>query len=78
MRMVKRRGVTYLEFERMRQQILDTAPYGLINDIYDGKNKIAYLYFWDSDYIPEEWEQWVVRPISKKSSLPKVSEVHKQ
>lgn len=78
MRMVKRTDCTYEEFEAMRQAILDKAPYGLINDIYDKKNRIAYLYFWDSDYIPSHWEQWVVRPISKKSQITGVSEEHEK
>lgn len=77
MRMVKREDCTYEQFRKMRQQILDTAPFGLINDIYDEKNRIAYLYFWDSDYIPKEWEQWVVRPVSKKSTTEKVGEEYK-
>ena len=78
MRMVKRTNATYEDFVDMRQQILDTAPFGLINDIYDRKNMIAYLYFWDSDYIPEEWEEWIVRPVSTKSNKKGISEEHKK
>lgn len=75
MRMVSRK-CSYEEFAKMRQQVLDTTPYGLINDIYDSKNNVAYLYFWDSDYIPEGWEEWVIRPVSRKSTKPGVSEEH--
>lgn len=80
MRMVKVNDCSYEQFVELRQEILDTAPYGLINDIYDSKNKIAYLYFWDSDYIPADWEKlgWVVRPISKKSTTKGVSEEHQK
>ena len=76
MRMITIPDCEYEKFNSMRQQVLDTTPYGLLNDIYDSKNKIGYLYFWDTDYIPDEWEQYIVRPINVKSDKDGVSEEH--
>ena len=73
MRMVGKKG-TYEEFQKMRQLVLDTHPYALLNDVYDQKNSMIYLYFWDSDYIPEEWEEYILRPINTKSEKEGVSE----
>lgn len=61
MRMVSKKG-SYEEFQKMRQWVLDNCPYALLNDVYDAKNNMIYLYFWDSDYIPEKWDSYVVRP----------------
>ena len=73
MRMVKKKG-TYEEFVEMRQWVLDNCPYALLNDIYDKKNGILYLYFWDSDYIPEDWQKYVSRPVATVSQAEGVSE----
>lgn len=77
MRMLKRENCTYEQFQDMRQRVLDHVPFALINDIYDSKNKIGYLYFWDSDYIFAGWERWVVRPSTTKSITPEISEEYK-
>jgi len=76
MRMITIPNCSYDKFNDMRQQVLDTTPYGLLNDIYDKKNRIGYLYFWDTDYIPEKWEHLIVRPVSTKSDKEGVSEEH--
>ena len=70
MRMVKKTNSSPEEYTKMLQKVLDTKPYGLLNQIYDPKNQICYLYFWDTDYIPEEWEEWIVRPVSKMKRYP--------
>ena len=75
--MRKRENCSILQFQEMRQIILDTVPYGLLNSEYDDKNQIAYLYLWDSDYVPKVLEPWIVRPVSAKSDKPGVSEEHK-
>ena len=49
-------------------------PHGVYNQRYNPRLEIATIQFWDSDYIPEEWEQWVVRPKSFKSDIEGVSE----
>lgn len=77
MRMLKREKCSYKDFYAMRLKILRETPYGLINSEYLKEDQICYLYFWDSDYIPAEWEKWVVRPVSKKSLENGVSEEHK-
>lgn len=71
--MVSKEG-TYKEFQEMRQWVLDNCPYALLNDVYDQKNSMIYLYFWDSDYIPEEWKKCISRPVSTKSEKEGVSE----
>ncbi len=73
MRML-RRCTSYEVFQAMRQRILEECPFALINDVYDSKNGIAYLSLWDSDYFPEEWEEWIIRPKSTASEKPGVSE----
>lgn len=52
----------------MRLQVLRTTPYALINSEYLKEERIGYLYFWDSDYIPQEWDQWIVRPKSRSDT----------
>ena len=54
----------------MRLQVLRTTPYALLNAEYLKEEKTGYLYFWDSDYIPKEWEQWIVRPKSQSAIVP--------
>ena len=75
MRMVRKYG-SYDEFVSMRQWVLDNCAHALINDIYDKKNGVIYLYFWDSDYIPQDWHKYVVRPIATMSEETGVSEVY--
>lgn len=78
MRMVKREECSYEEFYQMRLQVLRQTPYGLLNTEYLKEDKVAFFYFWDSDYIPKDWEQWVIRPVSKNSKEAGVSEEHRK
>jgi len=74
MRMVKRTECEYEDYAKMVDLIDETCPYGLISCRYNKRLKIGFLYFWDSDYIPEEWEEYVSRPVSTKSDKEGVSE----
>lgn len=78
MRMVKREDCKYTDYSEMMDYIDRTAPYGVISCRYNPRLRIGFIYFWDSDYIPKDWEQWVVRPVSKNSTKVGVSEEHDQ
>lgn len=64
-------------FNLMRERALRDFPYGLLNSEFSEEQKIAFLYFWDTDYIPPEWEEYIVRPVTKVSDQKGVSEEHK-
>lgn len=76
MRWVVRKNCSYDEYGDMMDRVDSTFPYGVFEARYNRRLKIAMIAFWDSDYIPKEWEQWVVRPITTKSDKPGVSEEH--
>ena len=49
-------------FEIHRDQCLMFKPFGLISAIYSTKLKMAMFQFWDTDYIPDNMQQFIVRP----------------
>jgi len=58
-------GFDYPMFGHIRKKILDTTPFGLINDIFDSDPDVgnrAFFFFVDRDYIPEELEKFIIRP----------------
>ena len=76
MRMLERKNCSYEDWYAMRLQVLRNTPYALLNAEYLKEERIGYLYFWDSDYIPAEWEQWIVRPKKTASDQPAISETY--
>ena len=78
MRMLKREDCSYEDWYAMRLRVLREAPYGLLNSEYLKEERIGFLYFWDSDYIPKDWEKWVTRSVSKKTEKSDVSEEYKK
>ena len=74
MRMVKFEDCEYEDFYKKRLLILRDIPYALLNAEYLKEDKIAYFYFWDSDYVPEAWKPWIVRPTNVNSDKEGVSE----
>ena len=77
MRMLKRENCSYEDWYAMRLEVLRKTPFALINSEYLKEDKIGFLYFWDSDYIPKKWDGYIVRPVSKNSKQMGVSEEHK-
>ena len=57
-------NITYPVFEAIRDEILAKNPWALINDIYTNKN-IAYLFFWDVKFVPNELMKYALNLPSK-------------
>ena len=62
MRMLKIPNCDYEIFYAIRKEILRKVPFALINSEYLKEDKLAFYYFWDTDYIPEELEAFIVKP----------------
>lgn len=62
MRIIKIPNCPYPTFDEIRDEILSKVPFALINDVYHQKAEIAYFYFWDSDYIPDELKRFIMQP----------------
>lgn len=62
MRTVVIKNCEYEVFEEHRDMVLDNAPYSLISATYSKKLRLAVFQFWDSDYIPENLQKFIVRP----------------
>lgn len=74
MRSIVRKNATYDDYAEMMDYVDEHVPYGVYEARYNPRLQQIVIAFWDSDYIPKEWEQWVVRPSSTKSDKPGVSE----
>ena len=68
------RKCTYDEYGEMIDYVDEHMPFALLEARYNRRLATAILTFWDSDYIPPQWDQWVVRPASVKSKTEGVSE----
>ena len=62
MRTVVIDNYSYKEFELMRDKLIKSVPYAIVNDMYSKHHKRAVFSFWDSDFIPKELEEFIVRP----------------
>lgn len=62
MRTVIIKDCNYGAFEEARDICLEFKPFGLITAIFSTKLKMALFQFWDTDYIPVQLEQYIVRP----------------
>ena len=64
MRTLVRRKCSYDAYAVMMDYIDKEVPFGIYEARYNPREKLAIIGFWDSDYIPQIWEKWVVRPVS--------------
>ena len=64
-------NLEYLEYEAIRDILIMNIPFAIINDMYSKKTKRAVFYFWDSDYIPKELEQFILKPPKSHEDIPK-------
>ena len=71
MRMLKIPDLEYEEFVAIRDVILDNVPFAMINEIYHGKRKTGYFYFWDSDYIPMKLRKFILQPPADREPMEK-------
>ena len=62
MRTVIIKDCAYSEFEKHRDTCLKFKPFGLITAIYSNNLNMALYQFWDTDYIPNSLEKYIVRP----------------
>lgn len=62
MRTVKITNCSYQLYEAIRDAIYKHIPFCLVNQGYSPKEKIGMFNFWDSDYIPESLEKFILRP----------------
>lgn len=76
LRTVVRRNCTYKQYADMIDYIDMAVPFGIYETRYNQRLKLAIIGFWDSDYIPKEWEQWVVRPVSVQNQGSDAGEIY--
>ncbi len=71
MRMVKIENLPYNSFAKMRRAILETIPFAIINTEYDKdlNGGTGFFYFWDSDYIPDDWRVYIVQPPANREPV---------
>lgn len=62
MRIIKLPNCPYDLFVQIREEIFAKVPYAIINTEYHRETGTAFLYFWDSDYIPAELIKYKVNP----------------
>jgi len=62
MRLIKIENCSYEKFEGIRDAIYETIPFAVFHVGYSKKLKLAIFNFWDSDYIPDEMQDLVLRP----------------
>jgi hypothetical protein len=53
----------YEQFEKIRDDCI--LLHGFITGDYSKKLKLAKFWFWDSDYIPEQYRKYIVAPSMK-------------
>lgn len=74
MRTLIRKNCTYDEYAEMIDHVDEHMPFALLEARYNKRLATAILTFWDSDYIPPQWEEFIVRPKKTKSEKEGTSE----
>jgi hypothetical protein len=60
MRMVKIQKMQYVDFEVIRDALVEFIPFALVNAMYSKKLEEACFLFWDSDYVPQSLAKYIV------------------
>lgn len=80
MRTVRIENYEYETYEAIRDVLIETVPFAVINDMYSSKLKKAIFNFWDSDYIPENLQDKIMQPPTSRENKDlmrsKISEVN--
>lgn len=66
MRIIKIPNCPYNVYYEIRTEILKKVPFALLNSEYLSDDAVAFFYFWDSDYIPEELMKYRIQPPQEK------------
>jgi hypothetical protein len=66
MRMCRIPELDYPAFEAMRDAMYDEIPFAIIESVYSKKLRTGFFNFWDSDYIPENLQEYIVQPPANK------------
>jgi hypothetical protein len=72
MRLVKIPNLEYKDFEIIRDTIDANIPFAVIDMRYSPKLKVGIFNFWDSDYIPENLQQFIVQPPISRENKDKL------
>lgn len=60
----------YKTFDKVLSAILRIIPFALLNSEY--KNETGYFYFWDTEYVPEVFEEWKLSPPQTHENVEKL------
>jgi len=58
----------------IRDLLIESLPYAIINDMYSTESEIAVFNLWDSDYIPECLEPYIQRPPNHQETVEALNE----
>ena len=72
MRLVKIQPCSPELYFRIRNIIYELIPFALINQGYCPEESMAIFYFWDSDYIPDSLQGYIVQPPIKRENKKKL------
>lgn len=66
----------YNVFAETMDAILECKmPFILINQYYSQRRKEGFFNFWDSDYIPDQMQQYILHPPEKRENVKKLDEI---
>lgn len=74
MRTIKIEPCSYELYTAIRDKIMKFIPFCLINQDYSPNEQIAMFNFWDSDYIPQILEKYILRPPKHREPIDKLQE----
>lgn len=63
MRTIKIPNCGYSKFNEIRDALFHTIPFAVYNVAYLAHSREAYFSFWDQDYIPKCFLQYVMSPL---------------
>jgi hypothetical protein len=72
MRLVRIPNLEYEDYERLRDAMFDVIPFAIICPEYSKKLKTGFFNFWDSDYIPDELQKFIVQPPLSRENKDKM------
>ena len=73
MRTIRIEECEYALYEAIRDAIIETVPFALIQDMYSKYTKTAIFNFWDSDYIPTCLYKFIIQPPLSRENKEKMN-----